>query len=178
MAFSTRRGRPPRTTSHGQDLGTPELCFKRAHGLTDEPIDRLLHRGLISQNQHWCGLHLRWLYTLRYGAPSLTTHYHDARSRLSVGEDDPAWRALREREYTEAAGALKAAKRYEPVMRLCIHNELPAFLNPRLQAQALTIPDLAHQLAQRHQLLLEGLSTLESLWRPRSSRAKQNNDIQ
>lgn len=178
MAFSTRRGRPPRPAAHGRDLGTPELCFKRAHGLTDEPIDRLLNRGLISQYQHWCGLHLRWLYTLRYGAPSLTTHYHDAQSRPPAGEDDPTWRALREREYTEAAGLLKAADRYEPVMRLCIYNELPAFLNPRLQDRALTTPNLALQLAQRHQLLLEGLSMLESLWRPRTGSARQNSDIQ
>lgn len=175
MAFTTRRGRPPRPIPHGQDLGTPELCFKRAHGLTDEPIDRLLHRGIISPQQHWCGLHLRWLYTLRYGAPSLTTHYHDTTHRLPTGEDDPAWRALREREYSEAARALKAANRYEPVMRLCVYNELPAFLNTRLQEQAFTRPDLAAALTQRHQLLLEGLKMLETLWRPlsRQREAKQ-----
>jgi hypothetical protein len=177
MAFSTRRGRPPRPTTHGHDLGTPELCFKRAHGLTDEPIDRLLHRGLISQHQHWCGLHLRWLYTLRYGAPSLTTHYTDSHYCNTAGEDDPTWRTLREREYMEAAALLKSSNRYEPVMRLCIFNEVPAFLNPRLQAQSLTRPDLSRQLGQRHQLLLEGLSMLASHWRPHSTSTKQNNDI-
>lgn len=177
MAFTTRRGRPPRPISHAHDLGTPELCFKRAHGLTDEPIDRLLHRGLISQHQHWCGLHLRWLYTLRYGAPSLTTHYHDSHQRCVAGEDDPTWRALREREYMEAAALLKSRNHYEPVMRLCIFNELPAFLNTRLQAQSLSRPDLAHQLSHRHHLLLEGLSLLVSHWRPRPTPSKQNNDI-
>lgn len=177
MAFTTRRGRPPRPVFHGHDLGTPELCFKRAHGLTDEPIDRLLHRGLISQNQHWCGLHLRWLYTLRYGAPCLTTHYHDARHSSVAGEDDPTWRLLREREYVEAAALLKTKQHYEPVMRLCVFNELPAFLNARLQAQALARPELAQTLNARHHLLLEGLSTLEMHWRPRTAASKQNNDI-
>ena len=178
MAFSTRRGRPPRPKSDGHDLGTPELCFKRAHGLTHEPIDHLLHHGLMTANQHWCGLHLRWLYTLRYGAPVVTTRYADATRQSVLAEEDPLWRSMREREYLDATNALKAAKRYEPVMRLCVFNEQPAFLSKQLRARAWSEPALAHQLSQHHTMLLEGLTLLVSQWRPHSSSHKQNHDIQ
>ena len=77
MAFSTRRGRPPRPRLDDNDNGTPELQFKRALGVTREPIDLCLERNLITPDHHWCSLHLRWLYTLRYGAPAITTRYAD-----------------------------------------------------------------------------------------------------
>lgn len=178
MAFSSRRGRPPRPKTDGHDLGTPELCFKRAHRITHEPIDRLLHDGFVTTNQHWCGLHLRWLYTLRYGAPIVTTRYRDAKEQSVVAEEDPLWRSMRESEYLDATRALKVAKRYEPVMRLCVFNELPAFLNERFRARAWSEPSLAHQLKHHHHMLLEGLTLLESQWRPSSSNHRQNHDIQ
>lgn len=165
MAFSQRRGRPPRPTVDSPDTGTPELRRKRALGLTDEPIDRLLKRGLITASHHWCGLHLRWLYTLRYGAPVVTTRYADTAERTGANEEDPLWRSSREQEYLNATALLKQAGRYEPVMRMCVFNELPAFLNPALSARAWHEPALAHQLNQQHGLLLEGLTLLASQWR-------------
>lgn len=177
MAFSTRRGRPPRPQSDGHDLGTPELCYKRAHGLTHEPIDRVLHHGLMTTSQHWCGLHLRWLYTLRYGAPVVTTRYTDAMGSFGPSEEDPQWRSMREQEYRDATSLLKTVKRYEPVMRLCVFNETPAFLNPQFRAQAWNDPAIANQLNGHLTMLLEGLTLLESQWKPKHSRHGQNHDI-
>lgn len=163
MAFTTRRGRPPKPRDT-RDLGTPELRFKHAHGLTCEPIDLCLERQLISEAQHRSGLHLRWLYTLRYGAPSLTTRYADRDSRGGA-QDDPQWRSLRELEYHEASRLLKAHQRYEPVMRLAIFNERPAFLSPQLRTQAWKVPALAERLHNEHCQLREGLELLVELWR-------------
>jgi hypothetical protein len=119
----------------------------------------------MTQSQHWCGLHLRWLYTLRYGAPVVTTRYADTMEQRGTADEDPLWRSMREREYIDAAHLLKSANRYEPVMRLCVFNELPAFLNERLRARAWSDSALAHQLSHHHTLLLEGLTVLESQWR-------------
>jgi hypothetical protein len=64
MPLMRKRGRPAQNRPE-VDYGTPELQQKRQHHLTIEPLDWLLQHSLISQKQHWCGLHFRWLYTLR-----------------------------------------------------------------------------------------------------------------
>lgn len=163
MAFTTRRGRPPRPRVEPHDHGTPELQFKRAIGLTQEPIDLCLERGLISPRQHWCGLHLRWLFTLRYGAPALTIRYTDMPS-ASGQQDDPLWRREREAEYAEAITLLKGRRAYEPIMRLCVFNEAPAFLDRALAQKAQASPALAARLSQAHSQLLAGFSLLETCW--------------
>ena len=165
MAFTTQRGRP-RKLVQKIDYGTPELRLKHAMRLTVEPIDLCLEKGHITKDQHWCGLHLRWLYTLRYGAPNLTTYYSDRESLISVrDEEDPEWKTLREREYHSAVTRLREYRRYEPVMRLAIHNERPAFLDPHVCAMTPQRPALAEQLERGRHNLREGLELLTELWR-------------
>jgi hypothetical protein len=170
MAFTTQRGRP-RTTAPATDCGTPELRMKHALGLTAEPIDLCLEKKLITADHHWCGLHLRWLYTLRYGAPSLTTRYSDDNGMDTPTTQDPTWRAMRESEYHEARQLLMNQRYYEPVMRLAIFNELPAFLSPTLQARAWNEPKLVHMLTEQRCQLRAGLELLTQHWRRRPARA-------
>ncbi len=166
MAFSTLRGRPRATTRViDTDSGTPELRLKHAMGITAEPIDLCLSRGLITPDQHWCGLHLRWLYTLRYGAPVTTSRYMDRLDCQPAAEQDENWRQMREQEYHDSIALLKSQRRYEPVMRLCVFNELPAFLNHSLKERAWSDPALAHQLLRSHHSLREGLDILVKHWR-------------
>lgn len=164
MAFSTQRGRP-RNPAPAIDLGTPELRLKHALRLTAEPIDIFLEKNILTHRQHWCGLHLRWLYTLRYGAPNLTTRYADPDTPSTPPETTPEWRSAREQEYHEAIQALKAGRRYEPVTRLAIFNEIPAFLRQALQARAWENAPLAQMLHAQHRALQEGFIILENLWR-------------
>ncbi len=163
MAFSTKRGRPrqPTTTS---DFGTPELQWKQVHGLTAEPIDLCLARNLISDEQHRGGLHLRWLHTLRYGAPRITTCY-TLPDESAMAMDDPAWRSLREREYAEAIALLRAHRRHDPVIRLTVYNEMPHFLNPEICKQSWNRPQLASQLDRERQHIHEGLTLLVEHWK-------------
>lgn len=164
MAFSSLRGRP-RKPVVAHDPGTPELRLKHALRLTAEPIDLCLEKGLISPEQHWCGLHLRWLYTLRYGAPSLTTRYTDRESPLTPATSDAAaWRAMREREYHDAIACLKPGRYYEPVMRLAVFNEAPTFLDPALCRRAVATPALAATISAQHHRLCEGLDLLRTHW--------------
>lgn len=168
MAFSTQRGRP-RSRPPETDYGTPELRLKHALGLTSEPIDLCLTQRLISEEQHWCGLHLRWLYTLRYGAPSITTRYMDSASTLlPPPEEMQEWRAMREQEYHESILLLRRQKRDGPVMRVCVFNEIPAFLSPPLRTKAKHDQSLADQLLHTHTLLSEGLSLLVTHWNRRA----------
>jgi hypothetical protein len=130
-----------------------------------EPIDLCLQKQLITTEQHWCGLHLRWLYTLRYGAPSLTTHYIPREEKSGPTEDDPHWRAQREEEYRLAIALLKRGLHYEPVMQLCIYNERPAFLNTALLELAWEQPVLAARLENQRTWLVEGLTLLARHWK-------------
>lgn len=165
MAFSTRRGRPPAAQGDSPDHGTPELQFKRAHGLTEEPLDTCLSRGIITPAQHRSGLHLRWLYTVRYGAPIITSRYREMETSQAPRLDDDAWRSQREYEYTEAVGVLRLARRYEPTMRLCVYNHAPAFLDRALLARAWGDESLAHLLESRHHHICEGLELLRRHWK-------------
>src|SRR4030067_3584155 len=70
MRFNTKRGHP--LLNHQEkDAGTDELRQKRAKCLTMEPLDLYFKQGLISSDQHWAGIHLRWLYTIRFGSASI-----------------------------------------------------------------------------------------------------------
>ncbi len=113
-----RRGRP--TISRPSiDLGTPELQAKRRLSLTTETIDQLLAHDLLSQDQHWCAVHFRWLYTLRYGAPTpYVTELVAARGHTP--NDDPQWREAREAEYHEAATLLHHAGVMDEVMDMLL----------------------------------------------------------
>ena len=133
MAFTTQRGRPRAINRViNTDSGTPELRMKHAMGATAEPIDLCLSRALITADQHWCSLHLRWLYTLRYGAPVITSRTMDRLDYQPSAEEAQEWREMREQEYHEAIATLKQQRRYEPVMRLSVFNELPSFLRAPL----------------------------------------------
>lgn len=170
MAFSSRRGRP-RANSGVPDTGTPELRQKRRHSITAEPIDICLEKGLIDIDQHRSGLHLRWLYTLRYGAPSLTARYYrdDAGSGVQTCEQ---WRSAREQEYLLATRLLASRRLEHAVLRLTIYNELPAFLSPNLQQQAWLQPALAERLENLRHEVHDGLTLLVKHWRHATAASK------
>ncbi|NBO18714.1 MAG: hypothetical protein EBV03_05685 [Proteobacteria bacterium] len=157
-----RRGRP-KSAVRGTDYGTPELVLKRKLGQTSESLDLCLERGLITPQQHWCGIHLRWLYTLRHGAPSLRAlnpaHLGGALPR----SDDPHWRTEREQEYRDAVQALSMGGNVALVVNLCVYNERPKFLEtpPRIsqKQQAVNTENLRRTR--------DGLDVLVKLWRNR-----------
>lgn len=163
MAFTTRRGRP-RTAAAAPDLGTAELRRHHQQGITAEPLDLCLARQLISDEQHRAGLHWRWLYTLRYGAPSITGRYGQQQS-ASARDACETWQHLREQEYHTARRLLVEQHSYDPIMRLCIHNERPAFLSVALQQQAWHRPALAQALESARLKTLHGLDVLAVHWK-------------
>ncbi len=167
MSFSTRRGRPPKPRLIS-DLGTPELQEKRAAGITIEAMDLCLERKLIDRDQHWAGLHLRWLYTLRYGAPSISSHWwrltSEGRSSPRCTEAD-SWRRTREEDYAKARELLNEEGTYEPVMNLAVFNETPSFLKPGLLHRAMSAPSLLARIEDEKNGVNTGLTSLVRLWR-------------
>lgn len=119
-----KRGRP-KSARVEKDMGTPELQYKRAHGETAEALDICLQKGIIDEQQHWCGIHLRWLYTLRYGAPGVRALDPNHIIGVEVKTDDPTWREAREAEYHEAVSRLNKRGVGRILTNICIHNERP-----------------------------------------------------
>ncbi len=164
--FRSRRGRPPLERPQ-TDLGTPELILKRAHGETAETLDLCLERGIITPSQHRYGLRFRWLYTLRYGAPSVSAFdiSDPAGGPSSARPDDPQWRLTREAEYHHAATHLKSTGCYVPVMQYCVYNERALFANRSQLHAAFNNPVLARRLEYERCLFQKGLYELEQLWK-------------
>ena len=159
LRFPRRRGRPK--TGHPlNDSGTPELVMKRLLGETAEALDLCLERGIISRRQHWCGIHLRWLYTLRYGAPGIRAIDPAHLGGVETSVDDPEWRRAREKEYHDAMQKLNDSGYALLLTNICIHNERPKFLIPC--QPGLPIPHKMDLHAPDR--LREGLDILASHW--------------
>lgn len=157
-ALPARRGRP-KTRRKSGDTGTPELVMKRLLGATAETLDLLLDRRIIDAQQHWCGIHLRWLYSLRFGAPSIRTLNLTDTPGIEWKLDDPLWSAAREAEYNEAMQCLTNNGRAQAIINVCIHNERPRFLN--------TLPGKKNYTREAVDLIVslkEGLDMLCTLW--------------
>lgn len=160
IAFTNKRGRP-KTANIGKDTGTPETVMKRALGLTSEALDLCLERGIINAQQHWCGIHLRWLYTLRYGVPSVRavdpSHFGDGEPKI----DDQDWKMAREQEYNEAITLLTRTGNALLLLNLCVYNERPKYLNFTPQEIKTMQPYITDSVAR----LRDGLDTLAMLWK-------------
>ena len=160
LHFPRKRGRP-RSSRPRIDTGTPELVIKRLIGDTAEALDLCLERNIITPEQHWCGVHLRWLYTLRYGAPGVRaidpTHLGGQENKL----DDPEWRMAREQEYTEAMKLLYANNIALPIINICIYNDRPHFLNIHAPVTTKSLSAAERSI----NTLCTGLDILSDLWR-------------
>ena len=64
-----KRGRPRKIDNGKQH--TPETYWKNKHNITAEPIDYLLKKGIITDDMHKAALKFRWLYTVKFGAPTI-----------------------------------------------------------------------------------------------------------
>lgn len=127
MRFKNKKGRPALNRPKN-DAGTAELRQKRAFGITAEPLDLCLQYNLISNEQHWAGIHLRWLYTIRFGSSSVqSVNLSDTRS-ISTRENDLTWQENREVEYKEAIENLTKNNSKQIVMDICIFDKKPMFL--------------------------------------------------
>lgn len=148
--FSRRRGRPctPRPQT---DTGTPELMAKRAGNLTAETIDRLYQQGLINDVQLWCALHLRWLYALRYGRPTVQAYDLTGHSHYQPPQQqDEDWRIRRMLEYRSAAESLQQEGLLAITLNVVVYD---CALQPSLNQ-----PNKLHSLTR-------GLDILTTLWR-------------
>lgn len=119
----------PRNERPEHDFGTPELQAKRAAGTTTEALDLCLTLGYLTHEQHWCGVHFRWLHTLRFGAPGMRAVDTTSIGGYALKQESTDWRAAREEEYQHALhllGPLASA-----LLNMCVYNERPVSTQAR-----------------------------------------------
>lgn len=125
MAFSNRRGRPKKQQQEHE--ATEELLQRFDKGITQEPLDRLLQLGLISERMHAAGVKFRWLHTIRFGVRDVSsldlqdTHYNK-------GQRADAWYEEKAEEYKQLCSELRAAKALAVITDMCIFNKRPAIV--------------------------------------------------
>lgn len=162
MGFNTKRGRPKTkeiAKQEEKDLGTKELQEKRSRGMTREVIDIVLEKNLISGEQYSAAMHLRWLYTVRFGAPTVSAINLEIDCRRESGRNDEVWQMEREKEYAMAIEKLRAGGSLKIVMNIVVFNQAPKFMNTRRRKGA----DLA-ACGQELLKFRDGLTTLVELW--------------
>ena len=162
FTFSRRRGRP-KNNRPTIDTGTPETIMKRLLGITMEALDLCLERGIINNKKHWCGIHLRWLYTLRHGIPSVRANnleYIGEHGQKSSEPEDILWRAAREQEYNNAIDALTKSGHATFLLNLCVYNERPDFL----RSLPNNIKRENYHITESAARLTDGLNILSKLW--------------
>lgn len=122
MPFTSKRGRPALKRPE-KDKGTPELIAKRRQGLTDEPLDYLLKQNLITSDQHWAGIHFRWLYTIVFGIPNISVKYLNEVGFADTTQRSEEWRRRREKEYGKISEILVKNGCKNVLIDLCIHSK-------------------------------------------------------
>lgn len=127
MAFLRKRGRP-RIKKTQIDFGTRELQEKRQHEITTEPLDLCLRRGLITAEQHWAGIHFRWLHSMRFGAIKLHSMDPSDLGGIEHKLENPARDKRLQEEYQFILSKLQQCGLDRVALGLCIYNESPQFL--------------------------------------------------
>lgn len=160
MKFTSKRGRPklnlPKT-----DVGTPELAAKRKQGLTTEPLDLCLQRGIISQDEHWAGIHFRWLYTIIFGAPTVSASDPSSLGGKTLHEENSDWIRSCEKEYARAQQLLQKHRALPLVPNICVFNHVPVFLSCHANWQKLSH---MHEIHDEYTRFKHGLEALFKLF--------------
>jgi hypothetical protein len=132
MRFSSRRGRPI-VQKPAKDLGTKELRQKRQLSLTKSPIDILLSKSIITEEQHNAGLKFRWLYNLRFGNLKLKA-YDGFNLRGGDASFDEEYLAKKSKIYLKIANYLNENRILNIVSNIVIFDLFPMILLPKSRA--------------------------------------------
>ena len=121
-----KRGRP--RLSQNSPAKFSNLPAKEKIIVTSEPLDIYFKDKIISEDEHQSGMRLRWLYTLRYGAPTLQTKLIQQQGFESKYNDEK-WLVNKQQQYRFILGELQKSKVAKIVLGVCVFNEAVNKLN-------------------------------------------------
>ena len=165
MGFTTKRGRP---RGEGAKADKPKRVLARHQ----EVLDFMFAKGIITDEELWAGMHLRWLYTLKFGAPGVSAAEMEHFYGREIKIEDPEWQEAREKEYGEAINKLRELKAHKLVMNITIFNAVPQFMG------GLSLKNSGNAAIKHKEfkLFIEGLNMLCKLWGRENSRYNNNNN--
>jgi hypothetical protein len=168
MKFRTARGRP-KLSREKKDLGTKELLAKKHAGVTEEMLDLMLNKGIITSLEHQAGLRFRWLHYLKFGTLSLRAYNVGNIVGQQPLNNDTKWKYYKEKEYEQAAFTLCQSGCFNIVADICIFNQhtklCSAFTGKDLAAiKFTTLLNNSQEISYQIQKLREGLKLLGKLF--------------
>ncbi len=117
--------------------GRPKIyydCIEKIRP-TAEPIDLCLQYGLINLRQHRLSLHLRWLYTINFGLPTVQAYNLNKIPGRDISKYDDETLYEKRQEYNRITNYLyqtdKAAAKL--FLNILIHHYKPKFLDSNFQ---------------------------------------------
>lgn len=134
--MATVRGRP-RKNLPKKDLGTEQLQQKRRSKATSEILDLCMQNDIITVKQRDAGIRLRWLYTLKFGAPGISAYDPLLKGIDCCYYEDEQWLSTRSKEYENILYNLNRVNAKKIVTDICIFNIRPKFLtNSKINYQS------------------------------------------
>ena len=118
-----KRGRPKIKKSRF-DKGTKELRQKKALEITTHPLDYCLKHKIITYKQYLSGMKLRWLYTLKYGSPTIQSKQL-TEVFFTPKEYDQKWLMEKQKLYHETTSELNKVKLASIIADVCIFLVFP-----------------------------------------------------
>ena len=112
-------------------------------------------------------MHLRWLYTLKFGSPNIAAGDMEIFYGRELKLEDPIWQEHREREYKQAINSLREIKAHKLVMNIAIFNIYPKFLDGVI---SLKNNKRAVENHKEFKLVINGLDIMCKLWGKSNSR--------
>lgn len=158
--FARGRGRP-RQKRPEIDKGTPELSARRREGLTQEPLDLCLERGLIDTELHAAAMYWRWLYCLKYGVPGPTQLQYQKEDAPSSPRREEAWKAQKSYELQRLTNRISREPAYAMFVDACLFARWPRFLIYLKGKNTEPTPTLTRDLQDLRRLL----AILSKTWR-------------
>jgi hypothetical protein len=115
-----KRGRPKSCKNSSAIFGN--VSAKKKIIVSLEPLDVYFKNKIISEDEHQSGMRLRWLYTLRYGAPTLQTKLLQQQGFESKYNDEE-WLMKKQQQYRFIIGELQKSDLAKIVLGVCVFNE-------------------------------------------------------
>jgi hypothetical protein len=163
MSFTSKRGRPLAANKLKVIEGGRQESLdanQRKLRINREPIDIYYDKGLIDDSAHWAGLHFRWLYTLKFGAPGISAIDIDRENGRAPALHDPLWQEEREKEYAMAVEKLRNLGALKIVLNIAVFGHFPKYM----QIGRPTRKDYTRNNLNEVLKLREGLEVLASHW--------------
>lgn len=137
-----------------------ETILKKAEGLLEEPLDKSLQEGLITENQHYIARHYAYLHKVRFGKVKPTLIDYSFVRGEEIDRSDPEHVAQCGLQYKEMSKELDYIGCRMAILNLCVYKRIPSFLQGIRDVKGRILWDKIEQREQELRKVQDGLDAL------------------